>query len=326
VAPEFSLAGRRVDFALCHPPNKPVVFIEVKQMGGSTQAKLQLFEYAFHVGVPMAVLTTGQEWHIYLPGERGNYGERKVYGLDLLQRSPAESVGRLRRYLEFDAVCSGKAIEQARLDYQSVAKNREIQRTLPEALSRLVAEKDELLLELLAEKVEAICGFRPEPSVVASFLSQRIVSLAQPPMRPDRVSTVLSGTKTAKLRPLPQDRDGREERGFELYGEWHPARNGREVMIGILEAFQSRDSSFMERLAAHPKRSKKRRYVARSKGELFPGSPHLAEEPSHAKELGNHSGWWVDCNQSIGSMEQLIRMACEIAGQRYGVDIKAVFK
>jgi len=30
VSPEYSVEGRRVDFALCHPPTKPVVFIEVK--------------------------------------------------------------------------------------------------------------------------------------------------------------------------------------------------------------------------------------------------------------------------------------------------------
>lgn len=35
VAPEYSLEGRRVDFALCHPPGKPLVFVEVKQVGQS---------------------------------------------------------------------------------------------------------------------------------------------------------------------------------------------------------------------------------------------------------------------------------------------------
>ncbi|MGH2531885.1 MAG: hypothetical protein ACRDJW_06215 [Thermomicrobiales bacterium] len=60
VIPEFSLSGRRVDFALCHPPKTPAVFIEVKQIGGGAEAERQLFEYAFHTGVPMAILTTGR--------------------------------------------------------------------------------------------------------------------------------------------------------------------------------------------------------------------------------------------------------------------------
>ena len=36
VAPEYSLEGRRVDFALCHPAGKPLVFVEVKTRSGTT--------------------------------------------------------------------------------------------------------------------------------------------------------------------------------------------------------------------------------------------------------------------------------------------------
>jgi hypothetical protein len=39
----------------------------------------------------MAVLTDGQEWHFFLPTEQGDYGERRVYKLDLLERDPQEA-------------------------------------------------------------------------------------------------------------------------------------------------------------------------------------------------------------------------------------------
>lgn len=105
VSPEFSLEGKRVDFALCHPIRKPIVFIEVKQIGKSDGADRQLFEYSFHQGIPMAILTDGQEWHFFLPGEQGDYGERRVYKLDLLERNLDECAGRLNRYLNYDAIC-----------------------------------------------------------------------------------------------------------------------------------------------------------------------------------------------------------------------------
>lgn len=76
--PEYSLSGRRADFALCNPPSRPIAFIEVKQVGQSDRAERQLFEYAFHDGVPMAILTDGREWNFFLPGEQGDYGERRV--------------------------------------------------------------------------------------------------------------------------------------------------------------------------------------------------------------------------------------------------------
>lgn len=70
----------------------------------------------------MAVLTDGQEWHFYLPGEQGDYEDRRVYKLDLLERDINESKTRLSRYLEYEAVKSGEAVESARSDYKDVSK------------------------------------------------------------------------------------------------------------------------------------------------------------------------------------------------------------
>ena len=33
VIPEHGVEGKKVDFALCHPPSKPLVFIEAKAVG-----------------------------------------------------------------------------------------------------------------------------------------------------------------------------------------------------------------------------------------------------------------------------------------------------
>ncbi|MBP0633710.1 MULTISPECIES: hypothetical protein [unclassified Cupriavidus] len=82
------------------PPGKAIAFIEVKQIGQSDGAERQLFEYAFHAGVPMAVLTDGREWNFFLPGEQGDYRKRRVYKLDLVERDVRESVERLERYLK----------------------------------------------------------------------------------------------------------------------------------------------------------------------------------------------------------------------------------
>ena len=179
VAPEYSLSGRRVDYALCHPPREPVVMVEVKQIGQSKGADRQLFEYAFHKGVPMAVLTDGQEWHFFLPTERGDYGERRVYKLDLLERDPEEAQAGLERYLGYGAVRSGRAIEAARKDYRDAARKRTAQRTLPDAWARLVESEDELLIELLSDKVEDLCGVKPSPDAVAVFLRQRASSRSE---------------------------------------------------------------------------------------------------------------------------------------------------
>ena len=172
IIPEFTLENRRVDYALCHPPNKPAIFIEVKKVGYAGGAEKQLFEYAFHLGIPMAILTDGQEWNFYLPAEQGAYNERRVYKLDLLERSIDEANERLDRYLNYTRVTSGEALKSARSDYQKIAKSRDIDATIPKAWQELLDEQDSLLIDLLAEKVEDLCGYKPDPDLCSQFLAK----------------------------------------------------------------------------------------------------------------------------------------------------------
>lgn len=313
VSPEYGVEGRRVDFALCHPPNKPLVFIEVKQIGQSEGADRQLFEYAFHLGVPMAVLTDGQEWHFYLPGEQGLYQERRVYKLDLLERNIDECEARLNRYLDYQASCSGKALEEARREYQGVAKDRQITLTLPVAWAKLTEEPDDLLIELVADKVESLCGYKPDPDTVASFLTNGARPVASPQIKPTPPQR-----PTAQKAPSPSSEQKQlSSIGFSVQGRIHNARNARDVMVQLFEELARKDPTFLERFAARPKHGKKRRFIARSQAELYPDRPDLGESHSHRLS----SGWWIGTNYSRENIEKIIRMACEVAGLTYRTDV-----
>lgn len=315
VAPEYAVEGRRVDLALCHPANKPLVFVEVKQVGKSEGADRQLFEYAFHLGVPMAVLTDGGEWHFFLPAEQGNYSERRVYRLNLLERDSDECVARLRRYLGYEDVCSGRALDQARLDYQDVSRERQIRAVLSEAWAKLIEEPDKLLVELVADKVESLCGYKPDPDAVTEYL----FSLAG-------AATEL-GTKTEMLAPdvvvsptQPESSAVESSKAaidFTLKGQQFVCNSARDVLLQLFEELSRRDRIFCERLAARPKHGSKRRYVARSKYDLYPGRRDLAEGESC--QLAN--GWWVGTNHSRRSIQKIVEMACEVAGLRLGRDL-----
>ena len=170
VIPEYPVEGRRVDFALCHPASKPLVFIEVKQVGQIKGAERQLFEYAFHTGVPIAILTDGREWHFFQPGGQGDYTERRVYKLDLTETENEESLKRLNRYLNYELIRTGESIRAIEDDYRIVSKQRHIEISLPEAWSKLVEEADEFLLDVMAEKTESLCGYKPTGEQVLAFL------------------------------------------------------------------------------------------------------------------------------------------------------------
>jgi len=313
VSPEYGVEGRRVDFALCHPSDKPMIFIEVKQIGQSEGADRQLFEYAFHLGVPMAVLTDGQEWHFYLPGEQGLYQERRVYKLDLLERNVEECETRLKRYLDYQASCSGKALEEARRDYQGVSKDRQITVTLPMAWAKLTEEPDDLLIDLVADKVESLCGYKPDPDTVASFLVNGAKSAGSPQSKP----ILPQQPKVQKSPPTSAGQSQPASVGFRLQGRSYSARNARDVMIQLFEELARKDSTFLERFAARPKHGKKRRFIARSQVELYPDRPDLGELFSHQLS----SGWWIGTNYSRENIEKIVNMACEVAGLRYGTDV-----
>ena len=188
VFPEYGVEGRKVDYALCHPVEKPRVFIEAKQVGNIEGAERQLFEYAFHSGVPIAILTDGQKWRFFYPIGQGEYKERKVHELDLIENDSEDSAERLNRYLNYEAVQTGDAVKAIEEDYRNVSKQRHIrsrllemciskeagekvrepilERRLPEAWSKLLQDEDgfsEFLLEAMAGKTESLCGIYSYP-------------------------------------------------------------------------------------------------------------------------------------------------------------------
>lgn len=322
VCPEHALSGRRVDFALCHPPGKPIAFVEVRQIGQSDGAERQLFEYAFHAGVPLAILTDGQEWNFFLPGEQGDYGERRVYKLDIVEREVGECVSRLERYLRHDAVASGAAIEAAREDYRNVAKERQILAALPVAWDRLVGDEDEMLLEIVADRVENLCGFKPDPDTVAKFLKTTRAGAHPIPAPTTRTPRVPDRTvqPSPQIAPAPRPTSPIPSTvGFVLEGRSHPCRNAREVLVEVFEKLSRRDPTFPERFAALPKHGRTRRYLARNAGELYPGRPDLCRE--HSVKL--NSGWWLGTNHSRATISRIVEMAADVVGLRFGSDLTA---
>ncbi|MDX9896506.1 MAG: hypothetical protein RBS34_13750 [Desulfofustis sp.] len=309
VIPEFSVEGRRVDYALCHPENRPSVFIEVKKVGLSEGADRQLFEYAFHLGVPMAILTDGQEWSFYLPGEQGRYDERRVYKLDLLERDITEAKTRLDRYLSYSNVCSGAALKSARSDYQNVARVRIIETNFPKAWEALLKDQDSLLLELLAEKVEDLCGYKPDLDVCSQFLEMQIQN--NKPVEKYEVEKKAPIKQTKPFIPTVRTNHARTVDNFNFIfkGQEFPARSAREVMTKLLQLLSQEDSGFLDRFASR-KHGKKRRYLARDKQDLYPGRPDLAEQ--HSVEVV--AGWWLGTNYSRRNIQDIIELALEVAG------------
>lgn len=312
VTPEYSVENRRVDFALCRSPRQPIVFVEVKKVGNlSEAADRQLFEYAFHVGVPMAVLTDGQEWSFYLPSEQGHYDERRVYKLDMLERETDECAERLNRYLSYERVCSGEALESAKSDYQNVAQGREIKRTFPKAWNALLEEPDSLLLDLLAEKVADLCGYKPEPEDCEEFLELiRQSDTSQEARASERKISQHSYSQTLNLQGTRTRRTGTFRIVFK--GTHYQARSAKDVMTKVFELLDQENPLFLEKFADCDL-GRTRKYLARNREELYPNTPHLASSHSHPIQ-----GWWLATNHGRVAIKKILDIAIEVSGLRPG--------
>lgn len=170
VTPEFQVENRRVDYSL-RLNNTNEVFLEVKKAGEDLEGfQEQLLDYSFRQGVELAVLTNGKTWWFYLPTKKGDWKARKFYTIDIIQQEPQDVAQRFIDLLSKNNVQTGKALQHAESIYKGKQKKRLIEETIPEAWNKIITEPDSLLIDLLSETTEKICGFKPEIDEITLFL------------------------------------------------------------------------------------------------------------------------------------------------------------
>lgn len=317
VVPEFSISGGRVDFALFGLGHKPAVFIEVKQVGRAMTGDRQLFEYCFHQGVSLCVLTDGREWSFYLPAGHGSYEDRRVYRLQLDDREPAKCEQMLQRYLSRERVRDQSAFEDAQRDHRDATRNREAVNLLPRAWRELADEAHDQVVEALTDKAEALCGYKPAAAEVIAFLRTlkpgsvgREQALADQSSFNVRALTVHSipSAGTAKVAPAakPQEAVATDRTvTYVLQGREYKVANASVALVEILTAIVASDRARIPELARAVSGTKVN-HIARTPAEINPAKPHLARGAEIAPD------WLVGLNIANRTKMSIIRTACEI--------------
>ena len=131
----------------------------------------------------------------------------------------------------------------------------------------------------------------------------------------------------ADLQPASKKTDDREQRattpppppppkkGFTYRGEFQAENSAIEVIQKVLIIFADENPEFLEGFAAR-KHGRKRRWIARSKNDLYPDRPDFAE-----KSVELVQGWWMGTNYSIPRIEKMVELACEVANVEIGKDL-----
>ena len=336
VAPEFRIGKGAVDYALCHRPGKAVILVEVKDLGkANAKGQEQLFQYAFVQGVPILVLTDGCIWSFFFPAGAGNFEERMFAEIDLLDEDPSAAADTFVRYLDRDAVKSQKARKRAQESYEKVRSQRQAAEEFPSVWRKLLSEMESLLLDLFMEKVENEIGRQPDRELAAEFIRERLrdigAATGTPPKTPktrsERARKQLPGP-SAPPRPTVQKPEpaapsfspaaSAPERppSFTFEGRTKTFATGADCFIAIFRMFAERYPNFCGEYSERY-RGKRNKYVARTKEELYPKSPHLQ---SYAKRLPG--GWWLRTLTSNATKVARIKQACALVGLEYGRDLE----
>ena len=206
VVPEYTVGNRRVDFAL-RPGTANAVFIEVKRLGENLENhQQQLLEYCFQEGVQMAALTNGRTWWLYTPLQHGTWEQRRFLIIDLESQEPALVEQRFMGYLSREKVISGRAVSEAENLVQSQQRVEITNRTIIEAWNQIVETPDDILVDLISETTERICGFKTDPELVKQFLSRRVHAVNR---APDGDSSLESDRETNAPSAKQRHRGGR---------------------------------------------------------------------------------------------------------------------
>lgn len=306
VWPEYSVKGGRVDYALCFPAQHPKVFVEVKQPGNAEGADEQLFKYALQHGIRMALLTDGRSWSFYLPGEEGSYEDRRVYRLDLFERTIDEAADSLVRYLSQRRISDGTAIDDAVRELRDRGRRTLSVKTIESAWRSLVEDEDPTIVERLTAEVEAKCGVRPEIDDVTRFLGRINVAGSSPAPAPPvaRVAAPVASTPS--------------QIGFSIRGVWRSCRSAKDVMIGLLRELAQQNSGFCEKCYGdEDNRGRSRTYISQNRYELYRKDREFAEK--HSEEF--IPGWFIATNLSNGAKRNVITLACRVSGLSLNVDV-----
>lgn len=303
VTREYSIQGRRVDYALIGKFRTPSVLLEVKRVGNIEVGEEQLFAYAFRQGTPIIALTDGRSWRLYLTTGEGSFEDRRFAAVDLVEGDPEQNATALRRYLSRESVLDGQARKRAEADLDSRWRQRKAEEALPSVWSRLAEDRDGPLVELVRSRVQDECGIAPSAEAVVSFLQDtRMERHPAPIPRP-----------VPAPRPAPTPTRPQGGTSFTLDGATRSFRTNTELLAAVFSDLARRDAAFLERFAATQSGGKR---VSRTPDDLDPG-----RRKAHARLPG---GWWIDAG--MPDKGRLIQKACQVAGLEFGRDLVVRFR
>jgi predicted type IV restriction endonuclease len=252
VKPQYvNIAGNKPDYSL-RIANITKVYIEVKKINENLDNhQEQLLNYSFQEGVKMAVLTNGLTWWFYLPLNEGSWDQRKFYSIDISEQNSELIADKFSAFLSKENICNSSAFENAEELFKSRQRNYVLRTTLPTAWNKIIDESDDLLLDLLNETTEKMCGFKADQETLEEFfnsnknqfiIGHKSVTSVNTKSKQKRKASV---TKSFKLT---EHYTGKQLTSFIFEGKRFESSKWIQILIKLCELFSHQNNIEFERI------------------------------------------------------------------------------
>lgn len=258
-------AGKgRMDIAL-RTGGRMVAFIEAKAPGKSLGDHVtQMLNYAFHEGVDICVLTTGIEWWLFLPREKGPPMDRRFAVLTIAQGSARELAKRMFSFLGREALAGRDAERSAKEALAALRHEDRLKKEIPRVWREMKSIPDPELLELIRKRANEKLGLQATVSQVAGVLGMASPEAQPgPPVRPSHVQP------PPEPKPAPKERRGAPARinSYRLWGDERSVKTWKDMLVGVfLELNKRHGVAFLT--TARPLWGKRSPWVSSDPDEL----------------------------------------------------------
>jgi len=173
ICPNFSSDASTVSYAL-RIDHAGKVLLDVKRdHEGTDGLHKQLVDLAAREAFELCVHTDGPRWWFYLPSAKGGLSQKRCHVIDLIDQKPEHAAADLIAFLSREKVADGGHLEAAMAAHQS-QKRKMAAEFLPEAWNKVMAGPNKILVEILSDATEKLCGCKPDPGVVEGFIRQYV--------------------------------------------------------------------------------------------------------------------------------------------------------
>lgn len=287
VYPDYSINTTMISYAL-RIDGAVRLLVDVK----SSQDKLEdhqkpLLACASQDGVDLCVLTNGAQWWFFLGADRTGRIHKRYYNCDFKENKADKIATRLIDFLGRTKVAKGEAFKSAQTTYQN-ERQKIAADALPEAWNQLLSPPNKILVEILSETTETLCGYRSDSNLVETFLksnlSRWMLKLPKGLKTVDTLGTI-EVEDDAQKRSVPRDEKekavppvksyaGMSISAYGFNGHHQEVRKWEEMLLSLCEFLA----------AAHPQNFEKVLWISNHQRPYFSTNSEELRIPEKIKK------------------------------------------